>query len=155
MQTLSGFPSAGCPRGPPRKHSAVCLRPPHAELRFLMKYLIIIAVVVIGSIVGYLVLFSGPRLPAVGDVFAKEKDLGALMKQHGYVEMGQFSPRWPAEITEVVVRDDGMSFAVAGQPEHIYEHSAYLGYRFMFLRLVTVTDRKEFGYLYKTRDKVK
>lgn len=119
-----------------------------------MLVVIIIIVVVAAAVVGFLV-WNRPPMPAVGEAFPSESVIGKRMKSLGYLEMGQFSPGWPATITEVVEQVDGITFTIRGHSPHVYEHEAYVGYGFVFFRLVSTKNGTEFGYLYKTKDKIK
>ena len=119
-----------------------------------MKYLIAFVLIAVVGVVAYRLYFSAPPLPRAGDSFANAGELVQRLKAHGYVEMGKFSPEWPAIIVDIQQQQDGIAFTVNGQAQK-YESPAYVGYDFVFYRFVSSKKKSEFGYLFKTVKKVR
>ncbi|MEK7416077.1 MAG: hypothetical protein AAB263_22460 [Planctomycetota bacterium] len=119
-----------------------------------MKFILLIVVGIAVAITVHLISNRGPALPQSGEAIASEAALEQLLKAHGYTHMGRFSPEWPAVIVDVQRSQDGITFAVNGQSQG-YEHPSYVGYDFIFYRFVSTKKKTEFGYLFKTQQKVR
>ena len=120
-----------------------------------MKYIIIsLLVVLCGFTVLYLYGRGNTSGPFIGMKIDKNKDLYGLMKSLGYVEMGEFRPKWPAHIVDIIEANGGITFPVPGNSPHIYDDPAYVGYKFTAITLATLDDKYKFVMLYKTKDKV-
>ena len=119
-----------------------------------MKYVLsALALILVAG--GIYIYASAGGLPQQGDRLANEAELLRTMQENGYVRMGQFNPTWPATVSEVVSADDGIRFQVKGRPQNIYEHEAYVGYRFVFVRLSgEKVESAEAGYVFKTRERI-
>jgi len=119
-----------------------------------MRRALLLVVLAVAGIAGAWKVFSGPGLPGVGATYANEAELFTAMTPKGYLKMGQFGGGWPAEVTEVTAQNDAIKFTLAGQSPNVYDAPAYAGYRFVLVRMVTKNGGKEFGYLFKSKDKV-
>jgi hypothetical protein len=69
----------------------------------------------------------------IGKSYAKLEDLKKDQKSKGYVFLGRFGNSWPAEIKEVKIEMNEISFELKGGTRHTYK--GFDGYEIMLLRL--------------------
>jgi len=90
-------------------------------------------------------------LADIGKPYAGLEDLKKDQQSKGYVFIGRFGNSWPAEIKEVTVGMDEISFERDNGQKHKY--TGFNGYEMVLLRLRSINNQNENVVIFRSKEK--